>query len=60
MTPVTSAKRIAHRELRLGRLRIHAQIRGEGEPLLMYSPPDGALAHHPSRESPRPDGGDRR
>ena len=38
MTPVTSAKRIADHELRLGGLRIHAQIRGEGEPLLMYSP----------------------
>ena len=38
MTPVASAERIAHRELRLGGRRIHAQIRGEGEPLLMYSP----------------------
>ena len=38
MTSITSAKRIAHRELRLGGHRIHAQIRGEGEPLLMYSP----------------------
>jgi len=38
MTPATSAKHSAHRELRIRGLRIHAQIRGEGEPLLMYSP----------------------
>jgi pimeloyl-ACP methyl ester carboxylesterase len=38
MTPATSANHIAHWELRIRGLRIHAQIRGEGEPLLMYSP----------------------
>ena len=38
MTPITSAGRIAHREFRISGLRIHAQIQGEGEPLLMYSP----------------------
>ena len=38
MTPITSAGRIAHREFRIRGLRIHAQIQGEGEPLLMYSP----------------------
>jgi poly(3-hydroxyoctanoate) depolymerase len=38
MTPATSARHSAHRELRIRGLRIHAQIRGEGEPLLMYSP----------------------
>ena len=38
MTPATSARRTTHRELRIRGLRIHAQIRGEGEPLLMYSP----------------------
>ena len=38
MTPITSAGRITHRELRIRGLRIHAQIQGEGEPLLMYSP----------------------
>ena len=38
MTPITSAGRITHREFRIRGLRIHAQIQGEGEPLLMYSP----------------------
>jgi poly(3-hydroxyoctanoate) depolymerase len=38
MTQVTSAERIEHQELSIRGLRIHAQIRGEGEPLLMYSP----------------------
>ena len=38
MTPATSARHSAHRELRIRGLRIHAQIRGEGEPLLLYSP----------------------
>jgi len=38
MTLATSAKHIAHRELRIRGLRIHTQICGEGEPLLMYSP----------------------
>ncbi len=38
MTPVTPAERITDREFRLSGRRIHAQIRGEGEPLLMYSP----------------------
>ena len=38
MTSLTSAKRIAHWEFRVRGLRIHAQIRGEGEPLLLYSP----------------------
>jgi len=38
MTPATSARHIADRELRIRGLRIHAQIRGEGEPLLLYSP----------------------
>ena len=38
MTPITSAGHTAHRELQIGGFRIHTQIRGEGEPLLMYSP----------------------
>lgn len=38
MTPTTSARPTAHRELRIRGVRIHAQIWGEGEPLLMYSP----------------------
>jgi len=38
MAPATSAKHSAHRELRIRGLRIHAQIRGKGEPLLLYSP----------------------
>jgi hypothetical protein len=38
MTPATSARHSAHRELRIRGLRIHAQIRGGGEPLLLYSP----------------------
>ena len=38
MTPATSARHTAHRELRIRGLRIHAQICGEGEPLLLCSP----------------------
>jgi pimeloyl-ACP methyl ester carboxylesterase len=38
MTPITSAGHIVHLELRIRGLSIHAQIQGEGEPLLMYSP----------------------
>jgi hypothetical protein len=38
MAPASSARHIAHRELRIRGLRIHAEICGEGEPLLMHSP----------------------
>src|SRR5512135_1981561 len=38
MTPATWDRHIAHPELRIRGFRIHAQIRGQGEPLLMYSP----------------------
>jgi pimeloyl-ACP methyl ester carboxylesterase len=38
VAPITPARHIADRELRIRGFRIHAQIRGEGEPLLLYSP----------------------
>jgi len=38
MTPVPPARSCGHRELRIGEHRIGAEIRGEGEALLMYSP----------------------
>jgi len=38
MISATSARHAGHRELHIRGFRIHAQIRGEGEPLLMYSP----------------------
>ena len=38
MTPGTWARHIAHRELYIRGFRIHAEIGGEGEPLLMHSP----------------------
>jgi poly(3-hydroxyoctanoate) depolymerase len=37
MTATTSAVPVRHEQLRIKGLRIHAQIRGEGEPLLLYS-----------------------
>ncbi len=38
MAAAIVARHAAHRELQIRGLRVHAQIRGEGEPLLMYSP----------------------
>jgi poly(3-hydroxyoctanoate) depolymerase len=37
MTSATSAGRVRDEQLNIGGLRIHAQIRGEGEPLLLFS-----------------------
>jgi len=37
MTAATSATPVRHEQLRIRGLRIHAQISGEGEPLLLYS-----------------------
>jgi poly(3-hydroxyoctanoate) depolymerase len=37
MTAAASAAPVRHEQLRIRGLRIHAQIRGEGEPLLLYS-----------------------
>jgi poly(3-hydroxyoctanoate) depolymerase len=53
-TAAASAARITDEQLRINGLRIHAQIRGEGEPLLLYSGVwgevglwDGLLPHLP-------------
>ena len=37
MAEATSVMPIRHEQFRIRGLRIHAQIRGEGEPLLLYS-----------------------
>ena len=37
MTAVTSAAPVTDVQLRIRGLRIHAQVHGEGEPLLLYS-----------------------
>ncbi len=37
MTAVTSAAPVRDVQLRIRGLRIHAQVHGEGEPLLLYS-----------------------
>ena len=36
-TAATPGARITHEQLRINGLRIHAQICGEGEPLLLFS-----------------------
>ena len=53
-TPTASAARITHEQLSINGLRIHAQICGEGEPLLLFSGVwgevglwDGLLPHLP-------------
>ncbi len=37
MKPAASAEHVTYRQLHIKRLRIHAQMCGEGEPLLLHS-----------------------